>query len=157
MGFLTLACRIRELSVIRQGLIWRGFQGVLYSLTRRRVWHSPLYPDMTSGPKRRSRSRSLTSRVLRMRLRISSKKFKYYLSWILLTSQSLSLCSYHPWSKCSGVQVSRLISQGIPPVDCHGVLSRHWQSFCNRLTVFCRYCSGGSCSDLVGLLVTHSL
>lgn len=26
--------------------------------------------------------------------------------------------------KCSGVQVSRLISQGVPPMDSHGVLSR---------------------------------
>ena len=34
MGFLSLACHIRELSVIRQGLIWRGLQRVLYPLTR---------------------------------------------------------------------------------------------------------------------------
>lgn len=146
-----------ELSVVRQGLVRRGLQGVCYSPTRHCIQHSRSYSDMISGRRRRSRSRSLTSRALRMRSRISNKKFKYYLKWILPTSQSMSLCftvsgrgayarRYHG-SYLKGSHLWIVMEYACTP-------GNFLQPF-DRL--FSRYCSGGSCSDLVGLLVTHSL
>lgn len=146
-----------ELSVVRQGLVRRGFQGARYSPTCHSTQHSRSYSGMISGRRRRSRSRSLTSRVPRMRLRISNKKFKYYLNWILPTSQSMSLCvtvsgqgvyhrRYHG-SYLKGSHLWIVMEYACTPRNLR-------QSFDH---LFFRYCSGGSCSDLVGLPVTRSL
>ena len=146
-----------ELSVVRQGLVRRGFQGVRCSPTRHGTQYSRSYSDMISGRRRRSRSRSLTSRAPRMRLRISNKKFKYYLNWILPTSQSMSLCftvsgrgiyvrRYHG-SYLKGSHLWIVMEYACTPGNLLHPFDR----------LFFRYCSGGSCSDLVGLLVTHSL
>jgi hypothetical protein len=146
-----------ELSVVRQGLVRRSLQGVRHSPTPRRAHHSRSYSDMISGRRRQSRSRSLTSRAPRMRSRISNKKFKYYLKWILPTSQSMSLCftvsgrgvyfrRYHG-SYLKGSHLWIVMEYACTP-------GNFLQPF-DRL--FFRYCSGGSCSDLVGLLLTYSL
>ena len=71
--------------------------------------------------------------------------------------QSLSLGFDNLCPGYSGSQVSWLIPQRITPLDSHGVRTRHWQTSNIRLIVFFRFCSGGSCSDLVGPLVAQFL
>jgi len=156
--FFSLPCdKFVELSVVRQGLVQQGFQRVRCSPTRHCTQYSPSCSDMISGRRRRSRSRSLTSRAPRMRLRISNKKFKYYLNWILPTSQSMSLCftvsgqgvyvrRYHG-SYIKGSQLWIVMEYACTPGNLLQPFDR----------LFFRYCSGGSCWDLVSPSITHSL
>lgn len=164
-------CALADLN--REGVVRRGIQRVSqtswsFSVSGGQLDHDALYcqlsnshahcavlTGMTSGRRRPSQLRSSTSRARRMRSKISNKRFRSSHSSIHPMSRStlLSSLSSADFSLCCWLQISWLVPQRVKSLDCHGVRSTplplpHLFSYLTNKT---RYCSGGSCSDLVSL------